>query len=246
VAQQIEQLPAPFPAEQRHARFTFTLGEAGYLAEAMLTPPPSPHLDAIHTGNGRARFFDVLRPLRRQLRSHAHRELTIAQLEGTIPPGELTVGDLLDDVTIRAWDRWPDGPRDQPADRWLVGLLHGVLDARGLPYTGSARAPPVSPCERRRDGIGVEHSPVVDDPPQGNNPKATHVVENGWAVENNPYWPYVDSLTPDDVLPGDGSPEGVQLLTAEEQRRAILDEPSRFSRDARRARSRCTRWTVGV
>jgi DNA-directed RNA polymerase specialized sigma24 family protein len=194
-----------------------------------------PHLRELHRSGDRDGLFDVLRPLLRQLRAHARRELIIAQLEGVISPGELDVGDLLDEVVLRAWDRWSDGPRDQPLDRWLVGLLHGVLDARGLPYMGSAKALPELPYERGRESVGVEHSPAGDDPTQENYSKAAHVVEDGWAVENNPYWPYVDSLTRDDVLPEDGSTDGVQLLTAEEQRRAILDELNRFSRDARRA-----------
>src|SRR5206468_2434675 len=121
---QIEELLAPFPADQRHLRFTFTPGKSGYLAEAMLTLPTgnllartpapiadhraaidalaeelaaelrrhhrrvrhdevegrrrrrerdaaaaAPHLDALCSGDHRAGFFDVLRPIVRQLRS---------------------------------------------------------------------------------------------------------------------------------------------------------------------------------
>lgn len=291
MAQQIEQLLAAFPAEQRHVRFTFTPGEAGYLAEAMLTLPTgnllartpapiadhraaidalaeelaaelrrhqrrvrhdevegrrrrrerdaaaaAPHLDTLRAGDDRAGFFDALRPLLRQLRSHARRELTIAQLEGSIPPGDLTVGDLLDEVIVRAWDGWPDRPRDQTLEKWLVGLLHDVLDARDSGRTvRAAAAQPVSLYERLRDSAHLEHGPAEDNPPAEINPAQPYAVENGWAVENNPYWPFVDSLTREDVLPDENSPEPLQTLMAEEQRRAILDELNRFPREARRA-----------
>ena len=86
-----------------------------------------PHLTALHHERDRDVFFDLLRPLLRNLRDHARRELIIAQLEGDILPGELTVSDLLDEVLLRAWDEWNDRPRTQRLDRWLVRLLHEIL-----------------------------------------------------------------------------------------------------------------------
>ena len=67
------------------------------------------------------------------------------------------------------------------------------------------------------------------------NPSGPWEAENGWAVENNPYWPFVDSLTWDDALPAEGSAEPWQHLAAEEERRAILDELRKFPKDQRRA-----------
>jgi DNA-directed RNA polymerase specialized sigma24 family protein/ribosome-associated translation inhibitor RaiA len=185
-----------------------------------------PHLTLLHRERDRDAFFDVLQLLLRNLRDHARRELLIAQLEGDIPPGELTVSDLLDEVLLRAWDEWNDRPRHQPLDRWLVRLLHEILDERGFKppderdqsnAPAAAAKQPVSLYERLRE----------DDP--------RYEAENGWAIENNPYWPWVEPLTLDEVLPAEEATEPWQQLTAAEQRCLILDELNSFPREQRRA-----------
>ena len=202
-----------------------------------------PYLSAARRASDWDGFFDVLRPLLRQLRAHARRELVLAQLEGHIPPGELTVGDLLDEVLVRAWDRWDRRSENEPLDRWLVGLLHEALDEWGFrpPDAGSTRrqAPPPagtlpgSVYQRVREDD--PHAEQQDGAPGEANPDAPYAAENGWAVENNPYWPFVDSLTLDDVLPANDSPEPSAKLAADEERRLIFDALRGFPIDQRRA-----------
>jgi RNA polymerase sigma factor (sigma-70 family) len=213
-----------------------------------------PHLKSLHAGRDQEGFFDMLHPLMRELREHARRELIIAQLEGDIAPGQMTVGDLLDEVLLRAWERWNKRPASRPLDRWLVGLLHEVLDERGF-------RPPDEPKPKRRrarskSGAGVgagtesgsrpesiyerlrDDDPHAEEPdviPAEINPDSPYAAENGWAVENNPAWPFVDSLTRDDVLPSDDAIEPADAAAREEERRTILDELKKFPADHRRA-----------
>ena len=204
-----------------------------------------PHLNALRSEKDREGFFDVLHPLLRELRNHAKRELIIAQLEGTIRPGELTVGDLLDEALVRAWEWWDDRPPNQPLDRWLVGLIHEILDERGFHPPDAPRRQTAAPAGDNppREPQSVYDRVRVDDRRNGartaaeaeTNPSGPWEAENGWAVENNPYWPFVDSLTWDDALPADGSAEPWQHLAAEEERRAILDELRKFPKEQRRA-----------
>jgi DNA-directed RNA polymerase specialized sigma24 family protein len=91
-----------------------------------------PLLSRSRRTNDREAFFDILLPLLRQLQSHARHELTLAELDGTIPSGEITVDDLLDEVLLRAWDRWDQRARNKPLDRWLIRLLHETLEPWGF------------------------------------------------------------------------------------------------------------------
>lgn len=73
-------------------------------------------------------FFRLLRPLLQLLRDHARRELRILELEGTLHRGEVTVGDLLDEVVARAWQHFADRPRRLSLELWLTDLQHEVLE----------------------------------------------------------------------------------------------------------------------
>jgi DNA-directed RNA polymerase specialized sigma24 family protein/ribosome-associated translation inhibitor RaiA len=185
-----------------------------------------PHLTAIYRDGDRDVFFDMLRPLLRTLRDHARRELIIAQLEGDIPPGELTVSDLLDEVLLRAWDEWNDRPRHQRLDRWMVRLLHEILDERGF-KPPDARDKSNAPGAAAMQSVSLYERLREDDP--------RYEAENGWAIENNPYWPWVEPLTLDEVLPAEEATEPWHQLTAREQWCLILDELNSFPRDQRRA-----------
>jgi DNA-directed RNA polymerase specialized sigma24 family protein len=132
-----------------------------------------------------------------------------------------------------------------PLERWLVQLLHELFDEHGFHspdeegdqtagQRGADGAPTVSIYERLRDDE-ARHIEEPDTPAHEINPDSPYAAEDGWAVENNPNWPFVDSLTRDDVLPDDEAPEPWQALAAEEERRVILDELKRFARDQRRA-----------
>ena len=201
-----------------------------------------PHLDELHRHRDRDAFFDILTPLLRQLRGHARRELTIAQIEGTIPPGELTVQDVLDEVLIRAWDDWDQRPKNQPLDQWLVRLLHETLDEYGFKPPDASRKPEPRPADAKQPVSIYER--IREDDPRFNvengweieqNPDFPYKDENEWVGENNPNWPFLNPLTRDEVLPAEDTPEPWQRLVAEEERRLILDELRRIPRDQRRA-----------
>ncbi len=91
----------------------------------------------------REAFFEVLRPLLGTLREHARRELRIAELEGGLPRGHVTEDDLIDEVLVRAWQRFHHRPRWATLDLWLVGLLHQALVewAAGVPAAPRERPP---------------------------------------------------------------------------------------------------------
>jgi DNA-directed RNA polymerase specialized sigma24 family protein/ribosome-associated translation inhibitor RaiA len=73
-------------------------------------------------------FYDLLRPLLGTLREHARRELRIAERNGALPKGQVTVDDLIDELVHRAWRRFKERPRWVALDLWLIGLLHQVLN----------------------------------------------------------------------------------------------------------------------
>jgi DNA-directed RNA polymerase specialized sigma24 family protein len=177
----------------------------------------------------------------RQLKDHARRELIIAQLEGNIHPGELTVHDLLDEVILRAWDDWHNRPPDLPLDRWLVGLLHDVLDEKGFKppdEKGGKPAPkaapePVSIYERVREDdprYEAEDGDIMEA-----NPEWPYAGQDEWAEENNPYWPFMDPLRRDETIPDEQSVEPWQELANDEMRRLVLNELRKFPHKQRRA-----------
>jgi RNA polymerase sigma factor (sigma-70 family) len=159
----------------------------------------------------RASFFDYVRPLLRRLRGQAHRELTLAQLEGNVHPGQLTVSDVLDETIVRAWDQFGVRPTDEPLDQWLIGLLHRVIDE----YMRKAAAE--TPVEA-----------VLET-------NAHYEVTNGWVAENEPYWGELDTVTLDEVLPDYETSEPWQDVAADEQRRWILKRLKGMPRRQRRA-----------
>lgn len=73
-------------------------------------------------------FFDLLRPQLDSLHDYARRELRILELEEGLPKGELTPADLVDEVLVQAWERFPRWPRHKPLDLWLIDLLNECLE----------------------------------------------------------------------------------------------------------------------
>jgi RNA polymerase sigma factor (sigma-70 family) len=72
-------------------------------------------------------FFEVLRPHLHFLQEHAARELAILEIEGGLSRGEVIVGDLIDEVVVRAWEGFATRPPRLPLDLWLVDLLHQAI-----------------------------------------------------------------------------------------------------------------------
>lgn len=74
-----------------------------------------------------AAFYELFKPLLTAVQSHAARELRILELEETIPTGEVTVDDLVDDVLVSAWESYGERPENTPIEVWLIGILHERL-----------------------------------------------------------------------------------------------------------------------
>jgi len=168
-------------------------------------------LDSDQQQEQQAAFLELLRPLLRGIAEHARRELTLAQLDGSIRPGELTVSDLLDEVATRAWKGYAQRPRDVSMDQWLVRLLHEVLDE----YQAEPAAESL-----------YERIPPDD---------ARYHVDGGWLAENEPFFEPQTPLTLYETLPDHELPEPWQEVAAEEQRQWILNQLRRLPRPMRRA-----------
>lgn len=87
-----------------------------------------PLLGADVARNRREAFFNLLRPYMKSVRDHAERELSILEINGTLPAGEVTADDLVDDVMVRAFEQFEDRPAHLELDVWLIDLLHQRLD----------------------------------------------------------------------------------------------------------------------
>ncbi|QYO65083.1 HPF/RaiA family ribosome-associated protein [Leptolyngbya sp. 7M] len=123
-------------------------------------------------------FFDLLRPMLRNLQNHARRELIFAQLDGNVSPNEMTVSDLLDEAIVQAWEKFDQRPPQQPLDQWISRLMHEIIDEQK-----SKEIPAVS-----------LDAPISEDDPR-------FQVASGWVLENEPFWDSLAPLTLEDILP---------------------------------------------
>lgn len=157
-------------------------------------------------------FFDLLRPVLRNLRNHARRELVFAQLEGKVSPDEMTVSDLLDEAILRAWEGFEQRPPQQPLDQWISGLMHEIIDER------EAKAIPA---------ISLETEISEDDP--------RFRVASGWILDNEPFWGDLESLTLEDILPHHEVEEPWEAYSLDEKEQWLFAQLSKLPKLQRRA-----------
>lgn len=162
--------------------------------------------------SARPDFVEFLRPLLRRIRGHAYHELILAQLEGHVRPGELTLSDLLDEVALRAWERYAERDTAEPLDQWVVRALHEVLDER-----------------QQREAYTLASDPEI----AVNDVRLE--AEDGWITENEPYWGEHESLTIDELLPDHDAPEPWTKLLVKEQRQQLFTYLRRLVPTQRRA-----------
>jgi len=168
-----------------------------------------------HHRQGRSEaFFEVLRPLLGNLRELAAHELVMAQLEGKLAPGECTVAGILDDVLIRAWERFDTHLPAQYLERWLVTLLHEVVDER-VEETGEAEL------------LSLETEPA-DELARYRAREDFDADQEFW------FWPQRDQLHLEDLIPDEAMEASVEL-NEEEERKWILDQLRTLPRIQRRA-----------
>jgi len=158
-------------------------------------------------------FFEMLHPLMARLRGHAHHELIVAQLQGRITPGQLTIEDVLDEAILRAWTQFEAKDPNEPLEVWLVRFLHEVLDEQtsGVPTA-----------------ISIDDEIDAGDPRYGADLSPT-------AEDDEPYWEEPYTATFDDVLPDRHPSEPWQELEAVEQVQWVLAQLSRLPHRRRRA-----------
>jgi RNA polymerase sigma factor (sigma-70 family) len=154
-------------------------------------------------------FFELLRPLLGFLRDHARRELRILELEGVLHRNEVDAAEVLDEVLIRAWERFADRPKHLALDLWLTYLLHEVLD------TWAKQEP-------------RPHASLAERAPE----EAVSVGEQEWWAA---LLGYDDSFTLEDLLPGSEGTEAWDVLASEEQRRQLLSLTAELPRLQRQA-----------
>jgi len=73
-------------------------------------------------------FFELLRPFMDEVARMARHEIRVMEQEGLLARGELSPGDLIDDVLLRAWERFNDRPAHIELDTWLIQLLEERLN----------------------------------------------------------------------------------------------------------------------
>jgi RNA polymerase sigma factor (sigma-70 family) len=159
-------------------------------------------LAADHARGDRGAFMEALRPYLPRLRDLARHEIRAAQLEGRIIPGDVTVGDLLDELLTRAWANFDRHPDDMPLDTWLVRQLHEIADEM---LHSKPRTDLREPLDASRD---------------------PHTVSNGegWVQELEPGWLDQRGIRLEDILAEDetrSDPE--QLVETEELQRLVAE-----------------------
>ena len=161
--------------------------------------------------NDRANFFELLRPVLKNLRNHAQREIVFAQVEGKLKPGELTVSELFDETIVRAWEGFNQKMPERPLE-WLSQILHSILDEYERKTIPTVSLEEVIPLEDPRyEGI------------------------TGWIQENEPFWGEQETLTLEDLLPGYEATEPWYQLTFAEQERWLLRCLNNLSPEQRKA-----------
>jgi len=73
-------------------------------------------------------FFTWLVPVVASLDEHVQRELRLREIESDLATGQVIPRDVLDDVLLRAYDRFDQRRQDLPLDLWLLRLADEVLE----------------------------------------------------------------------------------------------------------------------
>jgi DNA-directed RNA polymerase specialized sigma24 family protein len=83
---------------------------------------------SLHRSKRSQDFVATLWPLVRSLSRYARREMQMRQSDGNLPAGRTSVPELLDEVTLAAWEQFSKKPGDLSLQLWLVKLIDEALD----------------------------------------------------------------------------------------------------------------------
>ena len=109
----------PLP-QQRHISRRRQQGEVLCQNEA--------ELGRLQAQGHRNEFFNQIIPLLGPLRDYITRRLRIAYLTTEIRTPVYTSDDVLDEVVLRAYDKYAKRPRDVTLEQWLYRIANDVLD----------------------------------------------------------------------------------------------------------------------
>jgi RNA polymerase sigma factor (sigma-70 family) len=172
----------------------------------------SPLLERDAAAERREAFFELLSPWLSDIRRHARRELTVLELEGAIPTGELTAEDLVDEVLTEAWENYASRPRQIPLDVWLTGLLQ----------------------ERLRDTLQHREPELLSEPsaaPPELSPDEDPEERSHWVSS---FFDEVEPPTLEELLPDHEADDAWYELTSDEQREVIQKALAGLPADQRR------------
>ncbi|MFT5698586.1 MAG: DNA-directed RNA polymerase specialized sigma24 family protein [Desulforhopalus sp.] len=77
--------------------------------------------------NRKESFYAVLRPRLVFLEEQAKRELKILELEGSILSGMYSAHDLVNEMTVQAYEQFSSKPKEKKLEHWLHGILCQIL-----------------------------------------------------------------------------------------------------------------------
>lgn len=86
-----------------------------------------PFLERFHAAGRSDSFLAFLAPLLRPMRRHVRRELRVMRIEGAVPEEQITPADIMDEILVRAWERFGKRPKDKSLDVWVLQLVHEAL-----------------------------------------------------------------------------------------------------------------------
>ena len=152
-------------------------------------------------------FMAFLQPIVRSLHHYVHQELAARQREQNAPPEVLTAVEVLDEMLIRAWERFGRRPQDRTLDLWLVEIAHEIMDQHSQPLTQQS-------LEERLPAPD-QHSRGTDD-------------DNWVDIES-----YQQTMELSDFLPGEEAPDYWDRLDVETKQLGMAQLLGSLSRDQR-------------
>lgn len=92
-----------------------------------------PFLESFHRKGMSREFMSMLTPVLDSLHDYIRRELRTRRTLEEIPAGQTSPQDVMDDVLLKAWERFGSRPSQQALDVWLIRMIEEFLNAQAQP-----------------------------------------------------------------------------------------------------------------
>ncbi|HUG92130.1 MAG TPA: hypothetical protein VML55_14920 [Planctomycetaceae bacterium] len=103
-----------------------------------------PFLERSRSAGRSGAFFAFLQPVVHSFRRYVDRELAVLRSEAAISGESLEAADVLDDVLLRAWERFDRRPRNGKLDLWILALINESLaGCRDVPHESLEQRVPI-------------------------------------------------------------------------------------------------------